>query len=611
MGLFGRKKDNEEMPENFVLFNEEEEYEEFEDYEDSYNKANNIQQAVENDIIAEDEEYEEYDDYEDSYNKANEFQDTTKIDISEVEELMYDDEDGEEVEIERGFFGNLIHNRVFLVIAGCLLAAIILAVATMGVVNYLNPLRNYAQVLASKENVLRTMDVEGTLESGNKYNITSLVAGKIITSKYEVGDTIKAGDVLYKIDDTDAKLALERAKNDLEKANDPKTGVKLEGNVRIVATEAGVIKTLNIKPGSTVTAGSQIGTVLKSDETVAPLISYVSGKVSIVNVNVGRSIVIGQVIASMASENEGSSEADKKYDKKAGEIDVQAAQRYLENYTIKAPVGGVVAEKYCRVGDNIGITDSNNPMMVIIDTSTLTFKFKVDEYKAREMKKGLEVVVSTDSLPEETFMGKVSYVSTEGVQDENGKPMFEVGVTIEEPGDLKAGMNVKAKVVLASAKKVVAVPEKALLKSDGQNALILIKDNEFAENVDDIINESFENQAQHPDIKVPKGCSLITVRYGISDGAITEVKSGVEVGDTIVYDPEADNEFVVATGKEKEKDNKSVEESDVGRGLSGQEEDGKTSREKANERVQEKMKSAIGGNIDNDDDGITDYAVEQ
>ncbi len=582
MGLFfGRRKNEEELPEDFVLYNEDD----FDDEED----------------------YENYT-YEEAYDML---QDTAKIDVSEVEAMLgeeydEDEDEDEDEEVEYGFFGALLHNRVFMIVAGCVLAALILGFAAMGVVNYLNPLRNYAQALASKENVLRTMDVEGTLESGNKYNITSLVSGKIITSKFEVGDKVKAGDVIYKIDDTEAKLSLERAKNELERASDPKSGNE-NASARIIATEAGVIKSLSIKAGSSVTAGSPIGTVLKSDGTVAPLISYVSGKVSVLSVNVGRSVTIGQVIASLGPVDV--SETDAKYNKKAGEIDVQAAQRHLENYSIKSPVTGVIAEKYSRVGDNIGITDSDHPMMVIIDTSALTFKFRVDEVKSRELKKGLEVVITSESLPEETFLGKVSYVSTEGILGDDGSLLYEAAVEIDEPGNLRAGMKVQAKVVLASAKKVVAVPEKALLKSDGKEALVLVKNDEFSENADDLIEESLENSLEHPEIKIPKGCSLLKVRYGISDGLITEIKSGIKVGDVIVYDPEAENNFVVASGKTETK--KSSEEDDSGRVLGGEgENDGLADRERANEKIDEKLKAAIGEDLGNDmEEGLTDYVV--
>ncbi len=555
--FFKKNKGEGDNPEDFVLFN-------------SDDKAEvNSNELVSDDIFY-DEETGEYV----NTDSTDEVQDTAKINLDEVaagldknndalREESDDDEyeyEYEEVNVITYFIRN---HRLVSICAGIVILALLLSASAYGIITYTNPLRKYAQVVASKENIMRTMDVEGTLELGERYNITSLVAGKIVTSEYEVGDKVNKGDVLYKIDDTDAKLSVERAQNDLAKASDSslRTNSSL-GNMRIVATEAGVIKSLTIKQGSKVNAGSTIGTILKTDGTTVPLISYVSGTIAVLSVNVGRTVAIGQVIASLESENTINSEESSKYEKKSGEIDVQSAQRQLENYTIKAPVSGVVVEKYNKVGDNVSMTNDNNPMMVIIDDSTLTLKFDVDEYRVREMEKGLDVTVTALSLPTQTFAGEIAYVSSEGKADEEGNPRYEVGVTISEPEGLKAGMKVKAKVVLASSNKAVSVPEDALLMSDGQNALVLVKNEENAEAEDRFADESFENELAHPDIKVPKGCSLVTVRYGISDGTIVEILSGIEVGDVVVYKPDEDNYFVIASSDNSDDTEKDKSDSD-------------------------------------------------
>lgn len=545
--FFDKNKSGDDTPEDFILFNSEDDTEKFTEEFDGMSSA-------------------EYDDTE---------QDTKKIDLNAVaaaaeekavssktdvaSDITEENKKGktdnddyeyeyEEVNIITYFIRN---HRILSMCAGVIVAALVLSASAYGVIAYTNPLRKYVQDAASKENVMRTMEVEGTLRLGEQYKITSLVAGKIISSEYEVGDEVKKDDVLYKIDDTDAKLSVERAQNDLAKASDSAVNADSSaGNIRIVATEAGVLQTLTIKQGSKVNAGSTIGTVLKTDGTTAPLVSYVSGTVSLLSVNVGRTLSVGQVIASLKSDTSVSSAESSKYDKKSGEIDVQSAQRQLENYVIKSPVSGIVVEKYNKVGDNVGMTNDDNPMMVIVDSSKLTFTFNVDEYRVREMEKGMEVNVTADSIPEQTFAGEITYVSADGKSDENGNPQYEVCVTVAEPGDLKAGMNVKAKVILASVKKAVSIPEKALLMSDGQNALVLVKNDEFTDDQDRFNDESFENELAYPEIKVPKGCSLVSVRYGISDGTIVEILSGIEVGDIVVYKADEDNKFVVASGSD-------------------------------------------------------------
>ncbi|MBQ3573638.1 MAG: HlyD family efflux transporter periplasmic adaptor subunit [Clostridia bacterium] len=225
-------------------------------------------------------------------------------------------------------------------------------------------------------------------------------------------------------------------------------------------------------------------------------------------------------------------------------------QRQLDNYTIKSPVTGVIVEKNAKSGDNVGVTDSSKPMMVILDTSTLIFTFSVDEYKIREIEKGQAAIITAESLPDTTFSGTVTAVSTEGWAGEDGKPMYDVKVVISDPGDLKAGMNISAKIVLASVTNTISLPEKALMESDGENALVFCK----IEDPDADLTESIENELAYPWIKLPKGCELRLIKYGISDGDRVQILSGLKLGDIVVYDPDKDYGTLVPTTLKIESD---------------------------------------------------------
>ncbi len=473
---------------------------------------------------------------------------TNSIDVQAVSEALEKTKDKKTEKADKGALVGFIASHRAL--SACIAVVLILAIVAgggLGIVMLSNPLYGYAQVAASKENIMRTMETTGTLASGDRYEITSLVAGKIISSGYEVGDEVSQNDVLYKLDDTEAKLAVERAKNEVEKAKDAALN-PVNTTARITATESGVIQTLSIKTGTPVTAGSQIGTIKKTDGTIVPVFAYMSGQVTVVSVRVGQSVSVGQLIATVNTKS--GSEQDAEYDKKSSEIDLQSVQRQLDNYTIKSPVTGVVVEKNAKAGDNVGVTDNSKPMMVILDTSTLNFTFSVDEYKIREIEKGQAAIITTDSIPDTTFSGTVTAVSTEGWAGEDGKPMYDVKVVISDPGDLKAGMNISAKIVLASVTNTISLPEKALMESDGENALVFCK----IEDPDADLTESIENELAYPWIKVPKGCELRLVKYGISDGERVQILSGLKLGDIVVYDPDKDFGALVPTTLEIEDD---------------------------------------------------------
>lgn len=554
MGKFFDKNNDNDKPEDFVLMSDE-------------NSGNDNDTAVSQEphtqqIDTDESEFESEptfdsdvdtfsDDSQSAENDDEVTQDTALINVAEVSRSL-----DKKKKFNKATLIEYIKTHRTTTIAVCaVLIVAIIAAATIGIVTSANPLRNYVQAAAEKQNVMYTIDLGGTLNSGEKYEIMSLVSGTVAESKYEVGDEVKAGDTLYQLDDTEAKLAVERAKNELNKAKDATASGSVSSDTgRIVATDKGTIATLNIKQGSSVTAGSQVGSIKKADGASVPIISYVSGTVSIVSAQQGREVSNGQLIASVKlSGSSGSSKGNSEYDKKTGEIDVQAAQKQLENYTIKSPISGVVIEKNSKQGDNVGAGNSYKPMMVVMDTSKLSLTASVTDDIIKDVKKGQSVTITTDSISDTTFSGEVTNVGVEGKAGENGKINFDVTITISEPGDLKSGMNVKAKVILSSVKNVVTVPQSALLRTDGQNALVLTVSDDNGEDKD--LSETTENSLNNPDIKIPKGCELKSVKYGISDGKNVQIISGIKVGDIVAYNPDEDNgQFIKANITSKDSD---------------------------------------------------------
>lgn len=441
--MFFRKDNNDnEKPEDFVLFDGDEQSDEV--GTDNDTPSENVSSSNE-------------------FGAQDELQDTKLLNAEEISEAL---EETNSSAGDESLFQRLINlakkNRVQTIAICIILIAAIIAGAGYGAVKMANPLRNYVQYAASKENIVSTMEADGVLASGDKYEIVSLVSGKIAESKYEVGDKVSAGDVLYKLDDTEAKLAVERAKNELNKASDSGSGSSVSTDTgRIIASDAGKIESLSIKQGSNVVAGSRVGVIKKSDGSTSPIISYVSGSVSILSAAVGRNVSSGQLIASVKLNGASSSKDTSKYDKKTSEIDVQAAEKQLEAYTVKSPIDGVIIEKNNKAGDNVGDANSYKPMMVILDTSKLSLTFSVDESRISEIEKGQSVTITTDSIPDTKFSGEVSSVGVEGKPDENGKVMFDVTVAVTDPEDLKAGMKVKAKVILDTANSATSVPQSA------------------------------------------------------------------------------------------------------------------------------------------------------
>ena len=91
------------------------------------------------------------------------------------------------------------------------------------------------------------------------------------------------------------------------------------------------------------------------------------------------------------------------------------------------------------------------------------------------------------------------------------------------------------------------LPKNTLIEPDGKHALVLVKEDTVSDtsssetlSPSEIPKDATDEQLSFTAVKVPKGCKLVTVSYGISDDTNVEITSGIKVGDIVVYDPKND-----------------------------------------------------------------------
>jgi len=119
--------------------------------------------------------------------------------------------------------------------------------------------------------------------------------------------------------------------------------------------------------------------------------------------------------------------------------------------------------------------------------------------------------IRVESFKDKTFEGKVTKISPMGVEKEN-VTTFEVRVSINNPGgELKAMMTANAEMILEEHKNVLNVPESSLIYDQNKSASVEI-----------------------PDPKAKEGKSKVAVKAGISNGAKTEILSGLNQGQQVI-----------------------------------------------------------------------------
>jgi HlyD family secretion protein len=186
------------------------------------------------------------------------------------------------------------------------------------------------------------------------------------------------------------------------------------------------------------------------------------------------------------------------------------------SYTdIVSPIDGIVLSRDVEMGDAVSsilvLGSSATLVMTLGDTSEVYVKGKVDESDIGKVYLGQRARIKVESFKDKTFDGKVTKISPMGVEKDN-VTTFEVRVSIQNPGgELKAEMTANAEIILEEHKNVLQIPEGAILYDKDKKASVEI-----------------------PDPKGKEGKDKIAVNIGISNGAKTEVLSGLKEGDQVV-----------------------------------------------------------------------------
>jgi len=131
---------------------------------------------------------------------------------------------------------------------------------------------------------------------------------------------------------------------------------------------------------------------------------------------------------------------------KEAEASEELARLYLEYTELRAPFNGIITSRDVEPGE---VVNPAREVISMADLSTVDLKVFVGEPEIGYIKPGQKVKVKTDTFPNKTYKGQVSYISPEAeftpkiiqTHKERVKLVYLVKVTIPNPDlELKPGM---------------------------------------------------------------------------------------------------------------------------------------------------------------------------
>lgn len=193
----------------------------------------------------------------------------------------------------------------------------------------------------------------------------------------------------------------------------------------------------------------------------------------------------------------------------AAEAALQKAREDLEKAQFRSPVDGTVLRVEAKDGQPI---TPGTLIAVVAGTEKLKALVRVDEMEIGKVQVGQKAVLTTPAYPEERFEGVVTRIDPQGVRSETGtSTVYPVEVEVDARGKLRPNMNVDAEIIADTRTGVLALPLEALL-SEGEDRwyVWVVRDGK---------------------------ATRVEVRAGLRTRTQVEITEGLNPGDEVVVGP--------------------------------------------------------------------------
>jgi HlyD family secretion protein len=213
--------------------------------------------------------------------------------------------------------------------------------------------------------------------------------------------------------------------------------------------------------------------------------------------------------------------------------------------SIFSPIDGVVLNRAVDEGQTVAAS-FNTPTLFSIanDLTQMRVEANVDEADIGEVKLGQRVEFNVDAFPDLKFGGIVTQVRLQPLVTSN---VVTYTVIIEAPNPdkkLMPGMTANASIFVTEANNLTIVESKALrftpdskLMGDYQKKFPQAASAEIEKELNKSSKSGVRNNNKEAMLWVKNGTEITPVKVvtGLSDGSNIEIKSGVSVGDEVIF----------------------------------------------------------------------------
>jgi len=279
-----------------------------------------------------------------------------------------------------------------------------------------------------------TIEATGSFEADESSDVAPDAAGRVVATPVDVGQFVKQGAVLVRLQGIDAGLRLDEARAAVTRA---------EASLKLAESQNTLAQTTAQRYAALQATGDVSNTVADQAKTGA--------ETAVQNVNTAR--------ASLAQ----------------GRAQLALAEKAVADVAILAPFSGYISERRVSVGEYV---QPSNPVVTLLKIDPLRLRLTIPGVQAGQVRAGQNVTATVDAFPEQSFTGKITAINPAIAAESRS---FTAEARVPNPAAvLKPGMFSVATIDQGRTAKTMLVPRRAVIEDANTNSyrvFIIDKDN--------------------------------------------------------------------------------------------------------------------------------------
>lgn len=329
----------------------------------------------------------------------------------------------------------------------------------------------------------------GKVTAEKEVSVFPKIPGKVESVSVALGDKVAEGDVLFKLDPADVSGQANQAK------------IQADGAKKARDKAAKAVKDLQ-KAGDDANAALQAAedAVKQASAAVPPQPAALQEAMKGVE---AAKAAVAQIEQGLTQAEAGYDQADIQY--QLASEGVKAASDALANLTVKSPISGTVTLLNVQTG---GMAAQTVPAAVISNVSDIRVTMSVSESTLPKIKAGDAAAVKISAVSDEALPAKIETIVPSPPQGQTTYPVI-IAFDGDAPG-VNPGMFAEVTLTTGRAADVIIIPSDAVMIKSGKQIVAIVNADGKA--------------------------GLKEVETGLDDGKNIEIRSGIAVGDKVIYE---------------------------------------------------------------------------